>query len=189
METAIFYNTFFAVPKKINILETIKSSPDDIIGHIASYLDVKNLIAKERMDKLDLKRMELKKRTLEQWIEKIQSNTYYGVQIEKCKKVYKVTSMFITPKNIKNVEGLLQINKVKYVYDLYITLCNKIHEYTLPIPKEVDEVYTSQIGNRRSIWKARYLSIREDNDRELIFVDGQYIKKYYGCQNMKLIWW
>jgi hypothetical protein len=92
MESAFFYNTFFAVPvPKKDILVAIQSMPDDVANLIGTFFNAKEMVGMERMNRLSALQEKFKTRTENDWIQ----------AWEKGKAHFLPTLIKVCPKTIK----------------------------------------------------------------------------------------
>lgn len=68
MESAFFYNTFFAVAK-VDILTRIQSLPEDVANHIGTFFYSKEIVGMERINRLYALQEKYKARTEYDWIQ------------------------------------------------------------------------------------------------------------------------
>lgn len=200
MESHVFYNAFFNVepkfveiillePKKPQeIMISIKSLPDDLIQNISGYLNIREMTAKERYEKLGKKSDELLERQPHEWLTKLQQKPHLFniVEFKVCAKIVKIDTMVDGKRNLKYGD-LHELRKYSKFYNRYWILLKKIIHSSLPKITQNTLVHTHIKDFTGDEWYTDYCRIKNDEDP---YINQSLINmNIQGCENKYLRWW
>jgi len=202
MESAFFYNTFFAVPKvlpkvAVPVMEAIQSLPDDVLSCIGKFLDAKEIVAKERFQRLTIAQEKYNARSADDWIRKWQQGQHFLPTLVKvCGKTIKYNASMFGGMKIRNLKKEAVLEFCKKEARMINSLIYCCAYYGRPKPFYLGQQYTDLAGNQiTSVW-------RQHSDAD-DFYYGQTIVEYHpptpmmqrysinlvsGCQRMELVW-
>ena len=204
MESAFFYNTFFAVPKVlpkvVPVMEAIQSLPDDVLSCIGKFLDAKEIVAKERFQRLTIAQEKYNARSADDWIRKWQQGQHFLPTLVKvCNKIIKYTGGYYVGDKIKIInlkkEEVLEfcLRKARMIN----TLRTSCAYYSRPKPFYLGQQHTDLAGNQvTAVWREHNdaddfyygQTIVEYHPQEVWHTQRYSIKEVSGCQRMELVW-
>ena len=201
MESAIFYNTFFNVPKVlpkiVPVMEAIQSLPDDVLSCISKFLDAKEIVAKERFQRLTIAQEKYNARSTNDWIRKWQQGQHFLPPLVKvCSKIIKYndwTHNNVKICNLKKEEVLAFCLHKARVVDRLRSSCAY---YSRPKPFYLGQRYTDLAGNQVvSVWRQHsdadgfyYGSTIVEHHLPAPFAQRYSINVVSGCERMELVW-
>lgn len=130
------------------MIEHIKSLPEDIINHIGYFYITKQIKLLCRIDKINKKVEEMKKRTSDEWIQHIIGSKIYRCKITDVKHTkIQYINMWGDKMYISKSEVIHQ-GCIKHVRNLYLWYVQRIITMATPLPKYKGETYTNIVGEK-----------------------------------------
>jgi hypothetical protein len=131
--------------------------PEDIINHIGAFYITTHMKYLCRIDKMNKKVEEMKKRTTDEWIQHIINSKLYHCKITDIKHTkVQYTSMYGDKIYVPKSE-LISQGSIKHVISLHLWYVQRIITKTTPLPKYKGELYTNIVGERMIAQVVDYL--------------------------------
>jgi hypothetical protein len=191
MESSLFYNTFFAVAKKqVPLLEAVKSLPDDVVCFIGNFLNAKEIVAKERLQRLTIAKEKYMARTTYDWLVKWNEGRQHFLPriVKNNNKTikYKWDNQNGPIKILKKTDIVEFCKKEARELDSLISVCAY---RSRPKPLFFGQEYTDIAGNR--LWAVWVRHTGDDfyyGQTVIYYTQPMSYDEVQGCVRMQLHW-